>query len=269
MEKNAKSEQEKWIWFKLINIDNNFKLELLKKYTIQQICNLSPNELKGLGLNNNQILEFTNKLNYAKAKSIYEYNLKNNIGIVNISSNAYPFFLKTIYNAPILLYYKGKKDLLNKKAISIFVGKDVDVYGKKVLKQITNNLLKDKICLVTKFEEYDNKIFLNNISNENILVLSSGIKENTYSKNGIVISENEPHVNSNRNELLKRNRIITGLTYESILIQMTINDGVIYIVDLLLEQNRELWVIPGDITKHQNFFTNELIRMRSKCFNKI
>ena len=94
----------------------------------------------------------------------------------------------------------------------------------------------------------------------NILVLASGIKESYYTKKGIILSEFSPDVIQTRKTNIKRNRIITGITNDTILIQTTVEDGAGYIVDNALEENRELWVIPADITKPVNYYTNELIK---------
>ena len=102
---------------------------------------------------------------------------------------------------------------------------------------------------------------MNNKTNEdNIVVLAGGFNEKIYIKNGIIISENEYNVKSTKEQIIKRNRILTGLSNNTILIQTTIDDGLTYILDSAIEQGREISVFPSDIFNKRNFYTNELIK---------
>ena len=249
-----------WIWFNMLNIEHVKKLKMLEKYNIKDIFLSRKEIIEEFILSNVERNEFVNIKYVEKSKEIVEYNQKNNIGIINIKDKNYPKLLKKIYNPPIILYYKGNLEILKNQFVSICIGKYLDRYGQKVLKYIVQNLYKDNVGIVTKFEEYNKKIFFENACNPNILVLASGIKENYYTKKGIILSEFSPDVIQARGTNIKRNRIITGITNDTILIQTTVEDGAGYIVDNVLESNRELWVIPADITKSVNFYTNELIK---------
>lgn len=260
MEENGINNKQYWVWFNLLKIENNTKVEMLKRYNIIQIYHRKSAIAKKFKMNNIEAQELYKKEYIKIAKKVCEYNSKNNIGMINILDKAYPMYLKNIYNPPIVLYYKGNKKVLNNMGVSIFVGKNIDNYGKEVYEYLSKNLIQDKIPIVTKFEEYDKQTFLNNVNNNNILVLSTGIKENVFASKAVILSEYEPYINSDKNTIIKRNRIITGLTKETVLIQMEISDGAGYIVDTILQQNREIWVVPADIFKIQNFYTNELLK---------
>lgn len=249
-----------WIWFNMLNIAHIKKFKIFEKYNIKDVFLLRKEIIEEFNLSNVERNEFVNIKYVEKSKEIVEYNQKNNIGIISIKDEFYPKLLKKIYNPPIILYYKGNLDILKNKFVSICIGKYLDRYGQKVLKYIVNNLYKDNIGIVTKFEEYNRNIFLENVSKANILVLSSGIKKNYYTQKGIILSEFSPEIIQTRETNIRRNRIITGITNDTILIQTTLEDGAGYIVDNVLESNRELWVIPSDITKPANFYTNEIIK---------
>ena len=249
-----------WIWFNMLNIGHIKKFKMLEKYKIKDIFLSRKEIIEQFNLSNVERNEFVNIKYVEKSKEIVEYNQKNNIGIINIKDKNYPKLLKRIYNPPIILYYKGNLEVLKNQFVSICIGKYLDRYGQNVLKYIVQNLYKDNIGIVTKFEEYNKKIFFENVLKSNILVLASGIKESYYTKKGIILSEYGPDVIQTRKTNIKRNRIITGITNDTILIQTTVEDGAGYIVDNALEENRELWVIPADITKPVNYYTNELIK---------
>lgn len=249
-----------WIWFNILKISIAKKREMLGVYKIQDIFYKKDEIIQRFNLANNDILELYN-MNYPSiATKVMEYNKKNDIGIIHILDSNYPELLKQIYDPPIVLYYKGNIEVLKNRFVSMFIGQDIDMYGRKVLRMITDGIYKDGIYIVTKFEEYNKNIFIRNASKENVLVVSSGIKHKFFTEKGIILSEYEPYIKSSKKNIIARNRIITGLTMESILIQTTIKDGAGYIVDKILQNNRELWVVPADITQPVNFYTNELIK---------
>lgn len=250
-----------WIWFKILPIENIKKINILKKCNdINKVYSLSDKELINLGLTNEEIRSFNDIAICKQVDEIMKYNNNNGVRILTIEDSLYPKLLKEIYNPPILLYYIGNVNILNSSSVSIFQGKKVDIYGRKLLGYISNNLFKDNIKIVSRFDEDDRKLFLNNDGDKNIIVLSSGIHEKLYCNKGVIITENEYYIKGTTENILRRNRILTGLAKELIIIQANVFDGVSYILDNALEQNREVWVVPGNINDDTNVYTNELLK---------
>lgn len=250
-----------WIWFKILPIENIKKINILEKYNdISKVYSLSDKELINLGLTNEEIRSFNDIAICKQVDEIMKYNNNNGVRILTIEDSLYPKLLKEIYNPPILLYYIGNVNILNSSSVSIFQGKKVDIYGRKLLGYISNNLFKDNIKIVSRFDEDDRKLFLNNDGDKNIIVLSSGIHEKLYCNKGVIITENEYYIKGTTENILRRNRILTGLAKELIIIQANVFDGVSYILDNALEQNREVWVVPGNINDDTNVYTNELLK---------
>lgn len=250
-----------WIWFKILPIENIKKINILKKCNdINKVYSLSDKELINLGLTNEEIRCFNDIAICKQVDEIVKYNNNNGVRILTIEDSLYPKLLKEIYNPPILLYYIGNVNILNSISVSIFQGKKVDIYGRKLLGYISNNLFKDNIKIVSRFDEDDRKLFLNNDGDKNIIVLSSGIHEKLYCNKGVIITENEYYIKGTTENILRRNRILTGLAKELIIIQANVFDGVSYILDNALEQNREVWVVPGNINDDTNVYTNELLK---------
>ncbi|MDD4067190.1 MAG: DNA-processing protein DprA [Clostridia bacterium] len=250
-----------WIWFKILPIENIKKINILEKYNdISKVYSLSDKELINLGLTNEEIRSFNDIAICKQVDEIMKYNNNNGVRILTIEDSLYPKLLKEIYNPPILLYYIGNVNILNSSSVSIFQGKKVDIYGRKLLGYISNNLFKDNIKIVSRFDEDDRKLFLNNDGDKNIIVLSSGIHEKLYCNKGVIITENEYYIKGTTENILRRNRILTGLAKELVIIQANVFDGVSYILDNALEQNREVWVVPGNINDDTNVYTNELLK---------
>ena len=84
----------------------------------------------------------------AKNEKILNYHIKymeeNNIDIIHICEKSYPQALKQIYDAPVSLYIRGNKEILNGKNIGIVGCRECTDYGKKAAKYFAYNLSKEK-----------------------------------------------------------------------------------------------------------------------------
>jgi len=136
-----------WIWFSLIKgLGCVRKNNLLKIYgTPEEIYKLSKRELlkvDGIGE------ETVTNIIEAKNEKILNYHIKymeeNNIDIIHICEKSYPQALKQIYDAPVSLYIRGNKEILNGKNIGIVGCRECTDYGKKVAKYFAYNLSKEK-----------------------------------------------------------------------------------------------------------------------------
>ena len=136
-----------WIWFSLIKgLGCVRKNNLLKIYgTPEEIYKLSKRELlkvDGIGE------ETVTNIIEAKNEKILNYHIKymeeNNIDIIHICEKSYPQALKQIYDAPVSLYIRGNKEILNGKSIGIVGCRECTDYGKKAAKYFAYNLSKEK-----------------------------------------------------------------------------------------------------------------------------
>ena len=136
-----------WIWFSLIKgLGCVRKHKLLKIYgTPEEIYKLSKRELlkiDGIGEETaTNIIESKNEkmLNYH-----IKYMKENNIDIIHICEKSYPHILKQIYDAPVSLYIRGNKEILNGKNVGIVGCRECTDYGKKAAKYFAYNLSKEK-----------------------------------------------------------------------------------------------------------------------------
>lgn len=252
-----------WIWFKLLNIDLNKKLKILEEYkNINEIYNINRKLLINKFKFTKKEINIWSNINFIKkAEKIYEINKTKGIKVLPILNENYPFLLSQIPYPPLLLYYLGNVEILNKICITIFQGNHIDKTGIKLLKYLSCGLFENNYKIVSRLNKNDKYIYINNITNEdNIVVLAGGFNDKIYLKNGIILSENEYNVKSTKENIIKRNRILTGLSKNIVLIQTRIDDGVGYILDNAIEQGREITVFPSDILNENNIFTNELIK---------
>ena len=136
-----------WIWFSLIKglgcIRKKKLLELYK--TPERIYNLPKEELLKVDeIGNEMVKNILEVKNERLLDCHIKYMEKNNIDIIHICEKSYPQLLKQIYDAPISLYIRGNKNILNGENVGIVGCRDCTDYGKKAAKYFAYNLSKEK-----------------------------------------------------------------------------------------------------------------------------
>lgn len=273
---------EYWIWLSRIEGLGPIKIkELLKQYkTPENIWELDKNKLmqtKGIGENiANSIL----KKEYRENLEQYvKYMKKYNIGIMTIKDKDYPKNLLHIYDAPAILYYKGDKELLHTNIIAMVGCRECSDYGKEVSIKFSYELAKCGITIISgmaKGIDSYSHIGCIKAGGKTIAVLGSGLdriypKENSLlyneilSTEGLVLSEYIIGTKPNKLNFPARNRIISGLSKGVIVVEAKEKSGTLNTVDFALEQGKEVFVVPGNITSENSSGTNELIKQGAKC----
>lgn len=273
---------EHWIWLSRIEGLGPIKIkELLKQYkTPENIWKLNKNELmkvKGIGENiANSIL----KKEYRENLEQYvKYMKKYNIGIITIKDKDYPKNLLHIYDAPAILYYKGNKELLHTNIIAMIGCRECSNYGKEVSIKLSYELAKCGITIISgmaKGIDSYSHIGCIKAGGKTIAVLGNGLdivypKENSLlyneilSTGGLILSEYIIGTKPIKLNFPARNRIISGLSNGIIVVEAKEKSGTLNTVDFALEQGKDIFVVPGNITSENSTGTNELIKQGAKC----
>lgn len=272
-----------WIWLSRIEGLGIIKIKkLLEKYkTPETIWKLTKEELiqiKGIGeVIADQILDKRYRENLER---YIEYMEKYYIGIITILDEDYPKSLKNIYDTPVVLYYKGDKQLLNNNKLVAIVGcRDCSRYGEYVSTKFAYDLSKEGICIISGMAKgIDSKAHLGALKQKGktIAVLGSGLDRIYPSENiklyneivkngGLILSEYVIGTKANKLNFPARNRIISGLSNGVIVVEAKEKSGTLITVDFALEQGKDIFVVPGNINSENSFGTNELIKQGAKC----
>lgn len=173
----------------------------------------------------------------------------------------YPRLLETINNAPEVLYVNGNEGILNNKAISIIGSRNMTNYGKEIAKKIVKELSLSGMCIVSGLaigiDSVAHKTCLEN-GGKTIAVLGSGLNnvfppenKNLYNeiikKGGCVISEYPPNEKAQKSFFPKRNRIVSGLSLATLVIEATYRSGTSITAGFAIQQGRKLFCIPNSI----------------------
>ena len=203
---------------------------------------------------------------------------KNNIDIISINEKEYPQILKEIYDAPISLYIRGNKDILNEDAVSIIGCRECTDYGRNITKKLAYDIAKNKINIVSGLAKGVDAIAHEGAilsGGKTIAVLGNGLDtiyptENTYlareilKTGGAIISEYPLGEKPQKQNFPERNRIVSGMSKGVVVVEAKEKSGTLITVDFALEQGRDVFVVPGNINQENSIGTNELIKQGAK-----
>lgn len=190
---------------------------------------------------------------------------------INYLDSNYPQILRTIYNPPALLYFKGDIALLKTDCLAIVGSRQATDYSFRCIGGLVPRLV-NRYTIVSGLakgvDSWAHQHALNN-HGKTIAVIGSGLdiaypKENLalqqeIMNNGLVISEYPPRTPIRKFHFPQRNRIIAGLSQKVIVTEAKKRSGSLITADLALENNREVLAIPGRIDVSLSAGCNSLI----------
>lgn len=259
--------------------------ELIKHYeSVENIFEDKEKNLKELIEKkfNFRINDFSKNEILDKAENIIKKSEEHEIKILSLFDKEYPFNLKQIDNPPYILYYKGDLKKLRRNSISIVGTRNPTNESKKYAFDIASKLSALNITVVSGMAKgIDKEAHLGAISSlvNTTAVLGNGIdivypSENVkvYNKlieNGIVVSEFEVGRKPDRMNFPRRNRIISGLSYATIMVEASSKSGALITVDYALNQGREVYIAPYDEKLKEYFGNHKLYKEGAKIIYDI
>lgn len=207
------------------------------------------------------------KINLDESKKYYS---SLNCNFKTIFCKDYPEELKLLSSPPLVLYYIGNIQLINKSKISIIGSRNNTTYGKMALDKIIKNINTQNVIVSGYAKGIDQYAHFNAINNGNgtIAVLGSGFN-NIYPTNPqlekqikdkhLFISEYPPNTKAKPWMFVMRNRIIAALGEKLLVIEANENSGSLITVESALEMNKDIYALPGSIFSKQSRGTNLLL----------
>lgn len=252
----------------LLTLDNSLELIYVKKSSeISTLLNITSKKANFIYQN----LHSLDLINQIKSDSVNSY-------IITYFDPHYPQQLKSIPDPPYVIYAKGNIDLLKEtKALSVIGTRTPTINGKSKVDHFVKPLVNNNWLIVSGMargiDSFAHQSTLM-LKGKTISVLGSGFnhiypKENKrlfyeIKSKGLVISEYPPHIKPQRYHFPERNRIISGLTKGTIVIESGEPSGTLITVDQALDQGREVYVVPGELFFKQTLGNNKLIQQGGK-----
>ncbi|MFH0990483.1 MAG: DNA-processing protein DprA [bacterium] len=199
----------------------------------------------------------------------------NNTGgrIITIWEKEYPDLLKKIYDPPAFIFVLGKLKVEDRFAIAIVGTRAPSHYGRMIAEMFTKELSTLGVTIVSGLARGIDTIAHSNCVSTHcrtIAVIGSGIDipyppENQklmerIAEHGAIISEFPMGAKPDATNFPRRNRIISGMTFGTIVIESAIDGGAMITASTALDQNREVFAVPGNINEKRSAGPNTLIR---------
>ncbi len=250
---------------KFRNLHNIFNASINELQEVEGISKELSSRIRKISSRRSEIKTFVEK----ELSKLYKIGGR----IITVWDEDYPHLLKKIYDPPLILYVKGIFDEKDKYSIAVVGTRVPTNYGKLQTERIVSDLASQGITIVSGLARgIDSIAHTSALKNRTrtIAVIGSGLdviypSENKklfeqISENGVVISEFPLGTKPDAVNFPKRNRIISGLSLGTLVVETGINGGAMQTARLALDQNREVFAIPGNLGIRQSEGTNLLIQ---------
>lgn len=238
----------------------------------------------------NKLLNRDNKLSM-KIQRFYSLNIKEihhelytrQITPIFYNSDQYPCLLKQIYDSPFVIFCKGDISILSRKHFLAIVGsRNRTDYTSEVIDQFMPHLAKHNITIVSglaKGADSDAHLAANYHGGKTIGVLGFGhdyyypeevtLLRRNMECHHLVISEYYPTTQIAKFQFPERNRIISGLSQGVLITEAQLRSGSLITCDQALDQNRDVYCLPGKITSKLSQGCNQKIAEGAKIIVQV
>lgn len=202
--------------------------------------------------------------------------------LVGWDDEEYPSRLLEIADPPPALYVRGTVEATDEFAIAVVGTRLASPYGKEVARQLTTELARNHITVVSGMARGIDLIAHQaaiDAGGRTIAVLGCGVDivyppeahrmAEQIVEHGALLSDYPLGTKADAKNFPPRNRIISGMTLGTVVIEADLESGALITASFALEQNREVFAIPGSIYSKTSRGTNRLIQQGAKLVTHI
>jgi DNA processing protein len=252
--------------------------QLLVYFNSLEAAWLAPSgELKKSGLDSKSISNIiTIRQNFSPDAEIDDLN-KYRVKAIPCNSPDYPQRLREIHDYPPIIYLRGQLLQQDECCLAVVGTRRVTSYGRQVTEEIVADLAKNKITIVSGLAKGIDSVAHQttlDFGGRTIAVLGNGLDtvypaENVnlarkIIENGALISEYPLGTRPKADNFPRRNRIMSGISLGVLVIEAGEKSGALITVAQALEQNREVFAVPGSILSPTSKGSNNLLQQGAK-----
>lgn len=197
--------------------------------------------------------------------------------VIGYDNSRYPEPLRQMADAPVVLYMRGDYQPDDRFALAIVGSRRLSEYGEGVTLRIANELSRAGFTIISGMARgIDTLAHRSTLAagGRTIAVFGSGpdicypaenrgLMQKIISS-GCVLSEFAPGTEPRKEHFPRRNRLISGLSLGVLVIEATAKSGALITAQYALEQNKEVFAVPGRITSKNSEGTNRLIKQGAR-----
>ena len=271
-----------WLWLvNCVGCGNSRIWKILADFdTISEAYEVLNDKEKRLKYFNQNECRNADRTTEAQLNELISYCSQNGIYMLTFDDEKYPRRLKNIFNPPVLLFCRGDIGCLeNEYSISVVGTRNPSEYSVKVTSAIVESLCKAGMTIVSGFAvgiDISAALSAVRCGGKTIAVLGCGLdydypKDNVcyreeIEKNGLFISEYFPKAGGTRFSFPARNRILSGLSLGTIVVEAAEKSGAMITANLALGQGKDIFVVaPHDIFDARYGGNMSLVRDGAVC----
>ena len=269
-----------WLWLCVcVGLNRKKQLILLNKFkTIENIYNADLYLYKELDFLTDEELNLLSNKDLKVAENEFKKISDFGAFVLTIDSPDYPTILKEIYDPPTILYCKGKLVDMNKRlCISVVGTRKATAYGKSCAKNLSNALALQGVIIVSGLalgiDTFSHKGALE-AGAPTVAIIGSGLDVpyppsnanlmTEIEKTGLVMTEYPLGSTPEKFHFPERNRIISGISQGTIVIEADLKSGSLITAKSATDQGRDVFAVPGNINSVYSLGTNNLIKDGAK-----
>ena len=265
--------------FNIIPGIGRVKFAQLENYfgNLENAWKATPSELKHAGLDSSAIQAITSWRPRISLEAEMEKLDRHGVKAFKYNDPNYPSRLREIYDYPPLLYIRGSLFPEDEWCLAVVGTRRATVYGRQVTEEIATDLAQNKITIVSGLAKGIDSVAHHAAlaaGGRSIAVFACGLDIVYPSENaslarsiiqqGALISEYPLGTKPRADNFPRRNRIMSGMSLGVLVVEANKTSGAMITARLALEQNREVFAIPGSILSPASRGTNYLIQEGAK-----
>jgi DNA processing protein len=257
----------------------NFTQNRIRKAltNLSEIFSMGDKFLAAIGIPDAAFSIIRSRSYQATASEIYDWGVREGCNFLVRGADGYPPLLEEISDPPLVLYVRGDLERLQLPCIAIVGTRRPTIYGLQMAQGIASDLGQRGICIVSGLARgIDGAAHRGCLESggSTIAILGCGIDivyprehrqlTQRILQKGLLLSEFPPGTSPSPQNFPIRNRIISGLSLGTLIVEASEYSGSLITARLAMEQNREVFALPGNLTSPQSFGPNYLIKQGAK-----
>jgi DNA processing protein len=241
--------------------------------SLQEAWRGTPGELKASGIDEGALRSITESRTQIDPEGEAAKLAPHGIRAVTWHDDQYPRQLREIYDKPPVIFVRGELQQCDEWSVAVVGTRRVTVYGRQVAEEISRELAASRITIVSGLARGVDAVAHRaalEAGGRTIAVLACGLDRiyppehkrmaGQIVERGALISEYVPGTEPRGDYFPRRNRILSGLSLGVLMVEGDVKSGAMITARMALEQNREVFAVPGSIYSPGSRGTNKLIQ---------
>ena len=233
----------------------------------------TPQELRAIGLNDKLIQNFLNLRSSVSLELIWEQICQKGIKVLTWEDEGYPDRLREIPQSPPVIYVKGELLPKDDWSVAIVGTRRLTAYGRQVTEKIAERMAQAGVTVVSGLargvDGIGHRAALDS-GGRTIAVLGSGLDQiyppehrklaERIVRKGALVTDYPLGTKPEASNFPPRNRIISGLSLATVIVEAGRRSGALITADFAAEQGKDVFAVPGNIFSPKSLGTNKLIQ---------